>query len=63
MEEDYMDSAKFSNFAQRCKMAYWGKHSASSASYVPESYLDEILLIAWNDFKKFPQAVDNSLDK
>ncbi len=52
---DIKDAAKFSSFAQRVKMAYWNSSPQGSASKVPEIYLNEILLICWEDFKKFPR--------
>lgn len=50
VNEDIRDSAQFSNFAQRVKMAYWEK--MADGKRVPEIYLDDILLIAWKEFKK-----------
>ncbi len=44
--EQLNDATRFSNFAQRVKMKYWGK---TPVSKVPEIYLDEILLLAWED--------------
>lgn len=49
-DEMVRDSAQFSNFAQRVKMAYWEK--MADGKRVPEIYLDDILLIAWKEFKK-----------
>lgn len=40
------DSVAFSNFAQRVKREYWGTRGENSVR-VPESKLDEILLLAW----------------
>ncbi len=49
-KNDIRDSARFSNFAQRVKLAYWNK--LPDGYRVPEIYLDDILLLAWEDFKK-----------
>lgn len=48
--ETVKDSIQFSNFAQRVKMKYWTDFNVSSKA-VKEDDLDNILLIAWEDFK------------
>ena len=50
-KEMIRDAVRFSNFAQRIKMKYW--KSLPDGKRVPEVYLDDILLIVWEDFKKF----------
>ncbi len=52
-----LDSAKFSNFAQRVKMKYWEKYNLDV--FVGEEELDIILSIAWNELKvkNKPQAI------
>lgn len=50
-KEQIEDSVRFANFAQRVKMAYWD--TMTDGKPVPEIYLDDILLLAWEDFKRY----------
>ena len=43
------DAALFSNFAQRVKIKYWDK-VVDREEWIGETDLDEILLLAWEDF-------------
>ncbi len=61
-EELIKDSIRFSNFAQWVKMEYWKNHPIGYA--VPEIYLDDILLVAWEYHNKFKLMNPNlPLDK
>lgn len=43
------DAAQYANFSQRVKMEFW--HQEKS---VPEHLIEDLLLLAWRDIKKFP---------
>ena len=47
--ETILDAAKYANFSQRVKLAYWQK----DIQHVPEKDLEEILLLAWEDMIKY----------
>lgn len=47
-----LDCARFASFAQRVKMAYWDTAHLKTKNLASESQIDDILLIAWDDFIK-----------
>jgi hypothetical protein len=55
-EEMIRDATSFSNFAQRVKMDYWNKLKTGEF-VVAERYLDDILLLAWKDFKQYGKNI------
>lgn len=41
------DSVRFANFCQSVKLRWWNE----GKQHIAESVLDELLLMAWEDFK------------
>jgi len=51
-EEATRQSAKFANFAQRIKMAYW-ETLRPGQTHVAEYLIDELLLVVFEEINKY----------